>query len=290
MSPAPSNPSLDRFFDREQKLAAGGPSSWMLKLAWEPSCAAWKTPRGWRRPWSPLPVLNGRKAVALLSDMNQPLGYAVGNALEVREAIDTLHGRGPQDFYHHCLQVAAHMLVLSGISPDVTSAQQLAARILDEGKAWEKFRTLVKAQGGDVLVVDQPDKLPKQTWLRRSPHPQSGYLAGIHAQVVGETAVILGAGRSRKEDLIDHAVGIVVHHKVGDRWNAANRCSRCTPTPRSVWRKPSRRFWLLTPGPPSRLPRCLCSWELSMGSWKNSIREGIYGLGSHTRACRGAGF
>jgi pyrimidine-nucleoside phosphorylase len=161
--------------------------------------------------------LNERKAVALLSDMNQPLGYAVGNALEVREAIDTLHGKGPPDFRQHCLHVAAYMLVLGGITDHLETAQERAAEALDEGKAWEKFRNLVKAQGGDVSVIDHPDRLPRAKYIETVLSPRSGYLAGVHARIVGETAVVLGAGRFRKGDPIDHAVGIVVHHKVGDR-------------------------------------------------------------------------
>ncbi|HSQ28088.1 MAG TPA: thymidine phosphorylase [Anaerolineales bacterium] len=160
--------------------------------------------------------LADRKAVALLSDMNQPLGCAVGNALEVKEAIDTLHGKGPDDFYEHCLEVAAHMLALSGLAPDEIAGREMASAAIQDGRALEKFRLLVKSQGGDVTYVDNPDLLPHSAMIETVPAPQSGYLSQINARVVGETAVILGAGRARKEDPIDHAVGIVVHYNVGD--------------------------------------------------------------------------
>ena len=160
--------------------------------------------------------LNERKAVALLSDMNQPLGFAVGNSLEVKEAVETLHGKGPMDFRSHCLFVAAHMLFLGGAVSSVEAGQALAMKLLDGGKAFEKFRVLVQAQGGDVDAIDHPERLVKADLVEIISSPRSGYLRGIHARIVGETAVLLGAGRVHKGDQIDHAVGIVIHHKVGD--------------------------------------------------------------------------
>jgi len=160
--------------------------------------------------------LAGRQAVALLSDMNQPLGHAVGNALEVKEAIETLHGGGPADFKGHCLEVAAHMLTLGGIVENVAAAAPKLDEALTKGSAWERFRELVIAQGGDVAYVDNPDLLPKASLIESVPAPRSGYLKGIHARVIGETAVVLGAGRAKKDDPIDHAVGFEIHHKVGD--------------------------------------------------------------------------
>ena len=160
--------------------------------------------------------LSGRQVVALLSDMNQPLGHAVGNALEVKEAIDTLHGKGPADFTEHCLVVASHLLVLGKKAADLEEARQMAQASLDQGKAWEAFRGLVAAQGGDRAYVDQPEKLPLAPIIETIPAPRSGYLRQIHAREIGETAVELGAGRSKKGDPIDHAVGVIIHHKVGD--------------------------------------------------------------------------
>ncbi len=164
--------------------------------------------------------LAGRKAVALLSDMNQPLGQAVGNALEVREAIDTLHGNGPEDFKEHCLVVAAHMLHLGGKANTLEEARTMAEQVLADGRAWQKFRTLVSAQGGDLTYVDEPERLPRATIIEPLLAPRDGYLARVHARMVGETAVILGAGRAKKGDPVDHAVGIELHHKVGDSLSA----------------------------------------------------------------------
>ncbi len=164
--------------------------------------------------------LADRKAVALLSDMNQPLGYAVGNALELKEAIETLHGGGPQDFREHCLQVAASMLSLAGFARDEDDGKEKAAAAIQSGKAWERFRALVQAQGGDIRFVDQPERLPQAQMVEVVPAPRSGFLSEINALVVGEMSLVLGAGRVKKGDLVDHAVGIIVHHKVGDRVEA----------------------------------------------------------------------
>ncbi len=161
-------------------------------------------------------ALSGRRTVALLSDMNQPLGHAVGNALEVKEAIDTLHGDGPEDFREHCLVAAAHLLVLGKKAVDLEAARTMAEAALKDGRAWEMFRTLVKAQGGDVRFVDEPERLPAAKLVEVVAAVGSGYLKVIDAREVGETSVELGAGRARKEDAIDHGVGIVIHHKVGD--------------------------------------------------------------------------
>ena len=161
-------------------------------------------------------MLSERKAVALLSDMNQPLGHAVGNALEVREAIDTLHGRGPDDFYEHCVEVASHMLVLGGLTEDEDLGRRMVKEKLKNGQALERLRELVQAQGGDVRCIDEPERLPKAAILQVVPAPRSGFLEEIRAREVGETVMLLGAGRAKKGDPIDYAVGAVVHHKVGD--------------------------------------------------------------------------
>jgi pyrimidine-nucleoside phosphorylase len=159
---------------------------------------------------------SGRKAVALLSDMNQPLGRAVGNALEVREAIDTLHNGGPQDFVEHCVVVAAHMLTLGGAAKDAEEGRTAAVQSLENGEAWEKFKTLIATQGGDIAYLENPDRLPTARYIETIHSTQNGYLSQVDARIVGETAVTLGAGRAKKSDEIDHAVGIEVLHKVGD--------------------------------------------------------------------------
>ena len=161
--------------------------------------------------------LAGRKTVCLLSDMNQPLGCAVGNALEVKEAIDALKGGGPADFREHCLHVSAHMLVVGRRASDLEQGRRMAEQALADGSAFEKFRVLVQAQGGDVSFVDDPGKLPQAQVMEVVESPRSGWLAQVDARAVGEASVTLGAGRARKSDPVDHAVGFVIHHKVGDR-------------------------------------------------------------------------
>jgi pyrimidine-nucleoside phosphorylase len=158
----------------------------------------------------------GREIVALISDMNQPLGWAVGNALEVREAIDTLHGGGPQGFREHVLTVAAEMLRLSGRADDPGAALTLALDTLSSGAAWGKFREMVEAQGGDVDAVDDPEQLPQAALVEPVGAPCSGYLQGVEAAEVGLAVVDLGGGREEKGQPIDHSVGVVMHHKVGD--------------------------------------------------------------------------
>lgn len=161
--------------------------------------------------------LTGRRAVALLSDMNQPLGNAVGNALEVKEAIDTLQGGGPDDFREHALEVASQLILLGEAAETEKAAHSMAQKKLEDGSAWERFRQLVAAQGGDLAYIDDPQKLPQADLLQDVLASQDGYLKAVNARVVGETSVALGAGRAQKGDSIDLAVGIMVHNKVGDK-------------------------------------------------------------------------
>ncbi len=160
--------------------------------------------------------LAGRKVQTLLSDMNQPLGQAVGNSLELVEALDILHGRGPADFLEHCLVTSAHMLVLGGKAGDIPSARKLAQSVIANGRAYDKFLELVTAQGGDPSYIEHPEKFPAAQYIETASSPETGYIAGIHAQIIGEAAVDLGAGRAKKGDPIDHAVGFEILHKVGD--------------------------------------------------------------------------
>lgn len=159
----------------------------------------------------------GRKVVAILSDMNQPLGHAVGNALELREALATLRGGGPGDFREHCLLVAGHLLRLAGRVRTPKAARELLQAALADGRALAKFRQLVEAQGGDVRYVDEPDRLPSAALVETVAAPRAGYVAEVNAREIGLTAVDLGAGRAKKGDPLDYAVGLIVHHKVGDR-------------------------------------------------------------------------
>jgi pyrimidine-nucleoside phosphorylase len=158
-----------------------------------------------------------RRMRALISDMNQPLGWAVGNALEVREAIDVLHEGGPADLREHCLVVAAEMLVLGGRVADSAEGADMAAEAIAEGAAWNKFRSAVEAQGGDIAAIEEPDRLPKARLVVPVPSPASGYLQRVDAAEVGLAVVGLGGGREKKGDPIDHAVGVVTHFKVGDQ-------------------------------------------------------------------------
>jgi pyrimidine-nucleoside phosphorylase len=160
--------------------------------------------------------LAGKETICVLSDMNQPLGRAVGNALELREAIEALHGGGPPDFREHVLQLSAHMLVIGKRASDLDHGRQMAAQAISAGRAFEKFRVLVEAQGGDVTYVDNPQKLPTARYIDEVHSPHSGWLAQVGARAVGEAAVALGAGRAVKSDAVDHAVGFIIHHKVGD--------------------------------------------------------------------------
>jgi pyrimidine-nucleoside phosphorylase len=161
--------------------------------------------------------LAGREVVTLLSDMNQPLGLAVGNSLEVIEAINTLHNQGPADFLEHCLQVSAHMLLLGKRSPDLEAGRKMAEMVIDSGAAFEKFRILVHSQGGDLSFVDEPGKFPRAKFVETVRAERNGYLALVHARLFGEASVALGAGRARKGDQVDSAVGIIIHHKVGEK-------------------------------------------------------------------------
>ena len=160
--------------------------------------------------------LAGREVVALLSDMNQPLGCAVGNSLEVIEAIDALKGGGPADFREHCLHVSAHMLVLGKRAKNLEEGRKMAEKAIADGSAFEKFRVLVQAQGGDVSYVDNVSRFPPAKFVEVVMAPRSGTISQVQARSVGEAAVTLGAGRAKKSDVVDHAVGFIIHKKVGD--------------------------------------------------------------------------
>ena len=161
--------------------------------------------------------LAGRKTVALLSDMNQPLGSAVGNTLEVIEAIELLRGRAPRDYYEHCLHVTAHVLLLGQRANDLDEARAMAEKSIADGSALQKFRVLVHAQGGDVSHVDDISRFERAKYVEVVNAPRSGFISQVHARIVGEASVALGAGRAKKSDSVDHAVGFLIHKKVGDK-------------------------------------------------------------------------
>jgi len=164
----------------------------------------------------------GRRMTALIGDMSQPLGSAVGNALEVAEAIETLHGGGPADFRQHCVDVAAEMLLIAGVARDPEEGREKATACLAGGAAWDKFRQFVAAQGGDLCFVDDPGRLPKAPLVEPLVASRSGYVARADAREIGFTVVDLGGGRARKGDPVDPAVGVVLAErgKIGRRVEA----------------------------------------------------------------------
>ncbi|MBM7610752.1 pyrimidine-nucleoside phosphorylase [Lysinibacillus composti] len=159
----------------------------------------------------------GRNTMAIISDMSQPLGYAIGNALEVKEAIDTLKGNGPEDLQELCYTLGAQMVVLGGKAKTIEEARSLLVEVVQNGKAIEVFKKFIEAQGGDASVVDNPSLLPQAKFQIELPAKQDGYVAKMEADEIGVAAMLLGAGRATKESEIDLAVGLILHKKVGDQ-------------------------------------------------------------------------
>ena len=159
----------------------------------------------------------GKQMVALITDMNQPLGRMVGNALEVQECVEVLHGGGPADLSALCHELAAWMFYLGGVSATVEQGKRLSQQIIASGQAFERFRQMVEMQGGDISTIDDPTRLPGADHRVDVLSPQTGYVTAIDCEHVGTACVILGGGRERKEDSVDPAVGIVVHKKIGER-------------------------------------------------------------------------
>lgn len=158
----------------------------------------------------------GRQTMAIISDMSQPLGYAIGNALEVKEAIDTLKGEGPEDLQELCLVLGSHMVYLAKKASSLEEARHMLERAIEDGSALEAFKRFLAAQGGDASVVDDPSKLPQANYVIELEAKEDGYVAEIVADEIGTAAMLLGAGRATKESTIDLAVGLVLRKKVGD--------------------------------------------------------------------------
>lgn len=158
----------------------------------------------------------GRDTMAVISDMDQPLGYAIGNSLEVKEAIDTLRGKGPKDLEELCLILGSKMVVLAKHAETVEEAYQMLEEVIHNGKALEKFKEFVRAQGGDDSVIDDPSKLPTAKYEIEVKAKDTGFVAGIEADSIGTAAMILGAGRATKESIVDLSVGLMLHKKIGD--------------------------------------------------------------------------
>ncbi|PEQ06405.1 pyrimidine-nucleoside phosphorylase [Bacillus wiedmannii] len=158
----------------------------------------------------------GRNTMAVISDMSQPLGEAIGNALEVQEAIDTLQGKGPKDLEELCLTLGSQMVYLAGQASSLEDAREKLIEVMNNGKALESFKTFLSAQGGDASVVDDPSKLPQAQFKIEVEAKEDGYVSEIVADEIGTAAMFLGAGRATKESEIDLAVGLMLRKKVGD--------------------------------------------------------------------------
>ncbi|USP95368.1 pyrimidine-nucleoside phosphorylase [Bacillus vallismortis] len=159
----------------------------------------------------------GRQTMAVISDMSQPLGFAIGNALEVKEAIDTLKGKGPEDLHELVLTLGSQMVVLAKKADTLDEARAKLEEVMKNGKALEKFKDFLKNQGGDSSIVDEPSKLPQAAYQIDVPAKEAGFVSEIVADEIGVAAMLLGAGRATKEDEIDLAVGIMLRKKVGDK-------------------------------------------------------------------------
>lgn len=159
----------------------------------------------------------GRNTMAIISDMSQPLGFAIGNALEVKEAIDTLKGEGPKDLTELVLTLGSQMVVLAKKASTLEEARQMLIEVMGNGKALEKFKGFLKNQGGDTSIVDNPEKLPQAKYKIDLPAQEGGFVSKIVADEIGVAAMLLGAGRATKEEEIDLAVGLMLRKKVGDK-------------------------------------------------------------------------
>jgi pyrimidine-nucleoside phosphorylase len=158
-----------------------------------------------------------KRVQALITDMNQPLGYAVGNALEIMEVSQTLQNAGPTDLTRISLELAARMIFLGKVTPTLDEARELAQRKLLDGSGYRKFKEVIQAQGGDPKVLDRFELLPNATGVREIASPRSGFVSAIEAEYIGLASAMIGAGRDTKEDSIDPAVGVILEVKVGNK-------------------------------------------------------------------------
>jgi pyrimidine-nucleoside phosphorylase len=158
-----------------------------------------------------------KRVQALITDMNQPLGYAVGNALEVMEVSQTLQNAGPTDLTRISLELAARMIFLAKITTTLDEARELAQQKLLDGSGYKKFKDVIQAQGGNPQVLDRFELLPNATGVREISSPRAGYISAIDAEGIGKASSLIGAGRNTKEDVIDPAVGVILEVKVGQK-------------------------------------------------------------------------
>jgi pyrimidine-nucleoside phosphorylase len=159
----------------------------------------------------------GKQVVALITDMDQPLGNMIGNALEVVEVVEVLRGRGPEDLRELCLELAGWMLHLGGVAKTVAEGKKQSVRLISSGQALERFHQMIEMQGGDPRVIDDAKRLPQARSTMQVASATAGCVGSMQCEQIGTACVILGGGRERKEDAVDPAVGIVLHKKVGDR-------------------------------------------------------------------------
>ena len=160
--------------------------------------------------------LANRETVAVISDMSEPLGEAIGNSLEVVEAIETLQGNGPEDLVEMCYALGSQMVVLAGKAKTTDEARMLLQEALESGKALAKFKEMIQNQGGDPAIVEHPERILTARYTMELPAKQSGVVSKIVANELGIAAMMLGAGRKTKEEDLDHAVGLKLHKKIGD--------------------------------------------------------------------------
>jgi len=158
----------------------------------------------------------GKRVVALITDMDQPLGRKIGNALEVDECLDVLHGGGPSDLRELCVELAAWMFTLGDRVANLDEGRALAQEMIASGRARDTFREIIRMQGGDPAAVDDPGRLPQARNRAKLKSPRGGFVASIRCEQMGVASMLLGGGRERKEDLIDSAVGLVIERKVGE--------------------------------------------------------------------------
>jgi pyrimidine-nucleoside phosphorylase len=162
----------------------------------------------------------GKKVVALITDMDQPLGSKIGNSLEVAEVLEVLQGDGPPDLRELCVELAGWMFQIGGEASSLAQGRQTAEQIIDSGRGLAKFREMVQLQGGDLSAIDDPARFPRAKHVHEVISPENGYVSAIACEAVGTACVILGGGREKKEDSVDPAVGIVLHKKVGESVSA----------------------------------------------------------------------
>lgn len=184
---------------------------------------------------------NGRSVKAILTDMDRPLGHAIGNALEIREVIDTLKGHGPEDLTHECIIMAAHMLVLSHMC-DYETALNRVQQALDSGVALERLRLMVDAQGGDSRVIDDESILTIGQFTYDVIAPQDGYITHMNTEQCGIASVMLGAGRTVKDGPIDYSAGIVMHKKTGDAVRMGERIATLYASDESLFTNAAQTY------------------------------------------------